>query len=267
MGFLTDEDYDDLPEDNGAAFSLLEGLSRNRLDEIGRDHHGDIAFEDMLRYMNEVTALAKEFELAGIDYNDEPQNYNHEFARFTRAVDAKLAQIRVQRARRNRRDSVALSGNSREKMQHYLERLKAEVSASNLPRKRKASLLDKIAEFETELAKPRFNLALALSFLAMVTATAHDSGEILISAPNITKVFLEMIGKDKQEEADKQDALIRYVQPKQLQDQRPTTPTVSTSTALAQHTSFKMIEAGDFGSTKGNFGGSFADDLDDDFPF
>jgi hypothetical protein len=266
MGYLTDEDYDDLPEDNGAAFCLLEGLSRNRLYEIGRDERGDIGFEDMLRYMNEVTALAKEFGLAGIDYSDEPEHYSHEFARFTRAVDATLAQVRVQRARRDRRNSVALSGNSREKMHHYLERLKAEVCASNLPKKRQTALLDKIAEFEAELAKPRLNLALAMSLVAMVTATAHDGGEILTSAPSITKAFLEIIGRDKQEETDRQDALPRYVQPKQLQDQRPTTPKVSTSTALA-HPGFKAIEAGGFGSTKGGFGGGFADDLDDDVPF
>lgn len=264
MGYLTDDDYDDLPEDNGAAFCLLEGLSRSRLYEVGRDDRGDITFEDMLRYMNEVTALAKEFELAGIDYNDEPERYSHEFARFTRAVDATLAQIRVQRARRDRRNSVALSGNSREKMQHYLERLKAEVSASNLPKKRQTALLDKIVEFEAELAKPRFNLALAMSLVAMVTATAHDGVELLTSAPSISKTFLEMFGKDKQEETDRQDALPRYVQPKQLQDQRATTPKLPTSTALA-HPGFKTIEMGEFGSFKGGFdsGGGFADDLED----
>jgi hypothetical protein len=269
MGYLTDDDYDDLPEDNGAAFSLLEGLSRSRPYEAGRDDRGDITFEDMLRYMNEVTALAKEFEFTAIDYDDQPDHYTHEFARFTRAVDATLAQIRVQRARRDRRNSVALSGNSREKMQHYLERLKEEIAASSLPKKRQTALLDKIIEFEAELTKPRLNLAIAMALVAMVTTTAHDGGELLTSAPSISKAFLEMIGKDKQDEADTQAALPRYVRPKQLQDQRPVAPKASTSTALT-HTGSQTITTakGGFGRG-GSFGqvGGFSDDLDDDVPF
>jgi len=261
MGYLTDKDYDNLPEDDGEAFCLLEGISRDRLYAADHDDQGDLHFEDMLRYMNEVSAIAAEFCLTGLDWNEEADSYSREFARFTRAVDAKLAQIRVQRARRDRRNSVALSGNSREKMQHYLERLKAEVSASNLPKKRQTSLLDKIAEFEAELAKPRFNLALAMSLVAMVTTIAHDGGEILVSAPHLTKAFLEIIGKEKQEEIDKQEALPRYIQPKQLQDQRPAVPKLSTSTALASP-GFKTIS-----TAKGHGGsfdsGGFADDLDD----
>lgn len=263
MGYLTDADYDDLPEDDGAAFSMLETLARNRLYESERDRDDDLFYDETMRYMNEVAAIAEEFGLTGIEFNEEADNHKREFARFTRAVDAKLSQIRIQRARRDRRNSVALSGSSREKMQHYLEKLKVEVSASDLPKKRRTSLLDKITEFEAELAKPRFNLALAMSLVAMVTATAHDGGEILTSAPNMTKAFLEIIGKDKQEETDRQDALPRYVQPKQLQDQRPVAPKTSTSTAVAQPGS-----KGGFGRG-GSFGqvGEFSDDLDDDVPF
>jgi hypothetical protein len=266
MGYLTDQDYDDLPEDDGEAFCLLEGISRDRLHAAERDDRGDLHYEDMLRYMNEVSAIASEFNLTGLDYDEDADNYSREFARFTRAVDAKLAQIRVQRARRDRRNSVALSGSSREKMQHHLERLKAEVSASSLPKKRQTSLLDKIAEFEAELAKPRFNLALAMSLMAMVTATAHDGGEILTSAPSITKAFLEIIGKEKQEETDRQATLPRYVQPKQLPDHHTTLPTLSTTTALAQP-GFTTAGINGFDAGKSSSSDGFSGDLDRDVPF
>ncbi len=90
MSYLTDADYDDLPEDNGAAFSKLEGLSRKRLHESSHDSDGDIRFEDMLRYMDEISAIAEEFGFDDVVYNEEPNHYSHEFARFTRLVDAKV---------------------------------------------------------------------------------------------------------------------------------------------------------------------------------
>lgn len=257
MGYLTDADYDDLPEDNGAAFSALEGLSRDRLHSAERDERGDMYVEDLLRYMNEISAIAAEFELQGVEWDEDSENHYREFARFTRAVDAKLAQIRIQRARRNKNNSVALSGNSRQKMQHYLENLKAEVASSNLPDRHKNALLDKIREFEIELAKPRFNMALALSFVAMVTTIAHDGGETLVAAPNIVKSVLQIFHTDKQAEDDAKAALPRYVEPKKLKDHRepaPARPPKSTSTQIVSVNSTKKLFRDQ---------GGFGDDLDD----
>ena len=201
MGYLTNDDYDDLPADDWEAFAKLEAISRERLYSVQRDRDGDIPFEDMLRYMNEIAALADHFEVPDISYDPEPDgHYSHEFARFTRAVDYRLAQIRVRRSRRNQRDSVAITGPAREKIHHHIERLKEEVSAANIPDKRKQALLDRIAEFEAELAKRRVNLAAVMTVIALVSSIVHDNAETLIESPKIVQAISALFGAAKTDE-------------------------------------------------------------------
>lgn len=201
MGYLTNEDYDDLPNDDGEAFAKLEAISRDRLYTVGRDRDGDISFEDMLRYMNEIAALAEQFEITDISYDAQPEgHYSYEFARFTRAVDYRLAQIRVRAARRSKRESVAVTGPTRKKIQHYLERLKEEVQAANIPDKRKNALLDRIADFEAELTKRRVNLAAVMTVIALVSSVIHDNTETLIESPKIVQAISALFGAAKIEE-------------------------------------------------------------------
>jgi len=202
MGFLTNDDYDDLPSDDWEAFAKLEAISRDRLYSVER-FQDDISFEDMLRYMNEVSALADQFEVSDISYDAQPEgHYSYEFARFTRAVDYRLAQIRVRRARRNQRDSVAITGATREKIQHYLERLKSEINAADIPQKRKKSLLEKIAEFEAELVKKRVNLAAIMTVVALVSSVVHDNAETLIESPKLVQSISALFGTAKIEEEE-----------------------------------------------------------------
>ncbi len=204
VGYLKNDDYDDLPEDDGEAFAKLEAISRDRLYEEERDRDGDLPWECMLSYMNEITALADQFEVTEISYDAQPEgHYAHEFARFTRAVDYRLAQIRVRMSRRNKRNSVAITGPTREKIQHHLERLKEEVKAANIPDKRKNALLDRIADFEAELAKRRVNLAAVMTVIALVSSVIHDNAETLTESPKIVQAISALFGaaKTKEDEA------------------------------------------------------------------
>jgi hypothetical protein len=248
MGYLTNEDYDDLPVDDGEAFAKLEAISRNRLYAEERDRDGDITFEDMLRYMNEVAALADQFEITEISYDPQPEgHYSHEFARFTRAVDYRLAQIRVRRSRRNQRDSVAITGPTREKIQHHLERLKAEVSAANIPEKRREALLRKIADFETELTRPRVNLAAVMAVIALASSAIHDNAETLIESPKILHAISVLFGTAKAEEDEAASKLPKPEPFKAIPDMRK-------RQALATFTG-------------GIDGPRFTNDLDEDVPF
>ena len=223
MGYLTNDDYDDLPADDWEAFAQLEAISRERLHAVQRDRDGDIPFEDMLRYMNEIAALADHFEVPDISYDPEPDShYSHEFARFTRAVDYRLAQIRVRRARRNQRDSVVITGPTREKIQHYLERLKEEVSAASINDKRKQALLDRIAEFEAELSKRRVNLAAVMTVVALVSSIGHDNAETLIDSPKIVQSISALFGAAKTEEDEATPRLPKPEPFKAIPDMRRT---------------------------------------------
>lgn len=220
MGFLRDDDYDDIPDDDLEAFSHLEAISRDRLDKRGRDQDDELYYEDMLRYMNEIAALANHFDIPDIAYDDQPDNYRVEFARFTRAVDYRLAQIRMQRARRVRRESVELSGSSRQRIQHHLEKLKVEVTASNLPDDRKRALLERIADFEQELAKKRFSLVVAMGLAALTLTAVHEFEGTLLDAPKAVELITAALGKAKVKEDEKAKRLPPRQPFKEIPDMR-----------------------------------------------
>lgn len=241
MGYLRDEDFDDLPDDDGDAFVRLEGLSRERLHDSETDNNGNLTYTSLMRYMNEVTALAEQFGLSGISYDDGYDDHYSEYGRFTRKVEFQMAQIRVQRARRRRKNSVALSGPGRERIQHHLERLKTEIEAAELPEKRKAALRDKLTEFEAELSQKRFNLVAAAALFALIAATSNDFVGTLTEAPKLVNSIASALGAEKLKE-DEAAKLLSPSEPiKSLTDMRPK-PTARPAPA-------------------------FDSDLDDDVPF
>ena len=242
MGFLANEDYDGLPSDDGEAFAKLEAISRSCLQATERDQNDSIPVDELLRYMNEISALAHQFDIPDISYDDEPSNYWTEFAKFTRAVDYRLAQIRVQRARRDQRASVALTGNAREKIQHYIERLKDEIHRADIAEKRKSALLEKIAELEIELSKPRVSLIIVMGVIALASSIVHDNTETMLEAPKIIQIIGALFGSAKSEEEDAAGHLPKPAVFKEIPDLRKDRKPFPT-------------KAG------------FADDLDDDIPF
>jgi len=73
------------------------------------DRDGDLLYEDVVGYMNEVAALAEHFQVPGVSFDPEfSTSVNVEYATFTRAIEYRAVQIRARRARRDRRNSVAL---------------------------------------------------------------------------------------------------------------------------------------------------------------
>jgi len=227
MAFLKDEDFYDLPEDDGEAFAKLEAVSRSRLLECGRDRDDNLPYDMLMGYMNEVSALADEYKIPDISYDRQANNIQWEFADFTRLVEFRTVQIRAQRARRDRRNSVAISGPGRERIQHHIERLKAEIEAADIPEKRKRALKEKIADFEAELAKKRFNLAQAMMLVALVAASANDLGGAFDGVAKIVHSISEAIGTEKLADEERQHLLPPREPFKAIPDLRRSVPTTS----------------------------------------
>jgi hypothetical protein len=240
MAYLRDEDFEELPENDGDAFTRLEAISRERLHNAETDTNGNLTYESIMGYMNEIAALASEFNIPDISYEQEPDNYHTEFGRFTRAVEYRLAQIRVQRARRLRRNSVALTGTRRERIQHFLERIRDEIQGADIPDKRKRALLDRLADFERELAKNRFDLMKAMALFALAAAAAHD----FVGTLNETKELVQSIS-----------AVLGSAQ---IEDEEA-------AKLLPQHEPFKAIP--DLRQDAKAANPAFDADLDDDVPF
>lgn len=222
MSLLNEEDYEDLPSDDREAFAKLQGIAWQRVREEGEDSDGDPPARVALDYMTEVAALAHQFDVPGINYHLESNSgWVSNYREFVRAVQYQLVQIRVQRSRREQKNSLTISGPGRERIQHHLEQLKVEISASSIDEKRKRALLDKIADFEVELAKKRFNLAAAMAVVALIAATASDSAGALEGAMKLATSISVAIGNEKAEDDERQLALPKREPLKAIPDMRP----------------------------------------------
>lgn len=250
MAYLTADDYDNISEDDHEAFVTLANISRERLYDTPTDSNGNLTWESLMDYMNEVTALADQLEIHGIHYDASYDNYHEEYARFVRSVEYRIAQIQIQRARRSRKSSIAISGPGRERIHHYLEKLKEEICAADVPEKRKQILLERIAEFELELAKKRFNLATAMAMVALVAATAADFSGVFKDVPSLTNAISVLLGKEKMSDDEACDRMRLEHEPlKAIPDMR-TASTLKPST-----------------SVRDSFGGDYTSEPDDDVPF
>ena len=221
MAFLKDEDFDDLPDDDGEAFAKLEAISRDRLLALQRDGNDNLPYEEIMGYMNEVTALAEQYDIPDIIYERDPNSIYSAFGDFTRRVEFRTVQIRAQRARRDKRNSVAISGPGRERIQHHIERLKEEIQAASINEKRKRALMERIIDFEAELAKKRFNLAEAMMLVALVAASANDLGGAFDGVAKIVHSISEAIGTEKLEDEERRRLLPPREPFKAIQDMRP----------------------------------------------
>jgi hypothetical protein len=76
----------------------------------------------------------------------------------------------------------------------------AEIREADIPEKRKKALLDKIADFESELTKRRVNLAAVMAVIALVSSAIHDNAETLIESPKIVHAISAIFGAAKAEE-------------------------------------------------------------------
>lgn len=224
MGYLFDDDFDDLPEDDHDAFAKLESISRGRFHQLESDQYGNYDYLDVMSYMNEVAALAEQFGIQDITYDQDPESFQREYGRFTRAVEYQLAQIKVRRARRVRRESVSITGANRERIQHHLEKIKGEIEAADIPASRKRALMERLGEFEFELSKKRFNLARAMALFALAAAAVHDFSGTLLDTPKIIQTISGILGKEQITE-DEQTKLLPAKPPlKALEDQRVCQP-------------------------------------------
>ena len=66
VAYLNEEDYENISEDDHEAFVSLASISRQRLYETETDNSGNLSWEAVMDYMNEVTALAHQLGIDGI---------------------------------------------------------------------------------------------------------------------------------------------------------------------------------------------------------
>lgn len=109
---ITEDDYDNLPEDSGQKFVALEAVCRRNLNKLILSE-GDNEYDTLLRsqYMMTVAAAAEELGVPGIEFPNEnrPSDYLNDFmVAVTRAV----TKLSLQKSSR-RQGSVLIAARTR----------------------------------------------------------------------------------------------------------------------------------------------------------
>ena len=151
--------YDDLPEDHEKAFVYLERQFRADLDESLKDNDkGGYDAYCKRKYMSAVIAAAKSLDIPGIaDYSAPYKDREvwDVFEMFETDVLNLTIQIEINHSRRRKKYSVVFDSADRQKLRHYIERIRTTVEASNAPQAKRDAIFKKLAELILEIDRDR----------------------------------------------------------------------------------------------------------------
>jgi hypothetical protein len=203
IDLISEEEFDNLPEDDEQCFIEFEGICRRQMDRLIKGSNNssfDVSVRN--RYMSQVSGAAQE---CGIDLppsrqsTDYEQNFDN-FSEFAEATAGEVARIRVRNRRARSTFSVQLTDNTRTKILHYVSRLREVIDTSSLPAAQRARLYERLNEFMEELDKRRLNLGKAMVILSVVIASLGSATTIAAEGPLAVTHIMSLIGADKQSE-------------------------------------------------------------------
>jgi len=233
---ISDQDYDDLPEDDEKCFAEFENRIHSKMAFILDDDRRSAEFYQSIKsqYMASVYSVAVE---CGITSLPSPPQFsgNDEFysfySHFELAVQGEVARIRVRGRRSRNSDSVLLIGNTKTKIRHHVSRLREVIGASNLPISKQQALNAKLDELMVEIDKPRLSFGKTMAVLSWVVVglPAVAANTTIIAAEGHTAItnIMRLIGADKESE----DAAALRLTPSQKALPAPSAPPVKAETA------------------------------------
>lgn len=211
LRFITHEQLDDLDEDPRIGFMQLVDHAQRSLDqqlsEFSSDEDGYYDRQSVERsFMNVIVASAKEMDVEPFNSIEIPEinssSWSSEYPQFKADLDHYVTQIVLSNSRRNRKNSVRLSAQSRQKIHTYLNALRECVLKSDIDDKKQKILLVKIDEFEQELTKARIKLSQVMLWSIAILGLPNDAwGSADIVKKLVTNV-VELVAQEKAIEKD-----------------------------------------------------------------
>lgn len=152
--------YEDLPEDNFAAFIHLESEFRRELEEKIEHSESNGSYEYAAAdYMNKTLAAAKALEISAlIAYEIDTKNssqFHDTFTSFKRDVDNIIVQIRILGSRRRRGMSVGLAVDQKVKIHALITKIRSTIESSSAATPKKEKLYTILAKLAEEVDKTR----------------------------------------------------------------------------------------------------------------
>jgi DNA-binding transcriptional regulator YbjK len=217
--FLSDEEIENLPTDDHAAFLQFVKLSRRSLSEQTRnlddndEHQWRHIQEARHGFMNVVTAAAKRYQVEPFASLVVPRLKNYgsdEHREFISDLDHYMTQLVLSDAMRSKRDSIVLSENAKSKIRTHLHHLRESVANSDLPEEKRDRLLQKLLAFESEIEKRRLSIfAVGMVTLEVLAIPGAMAGSYDI----VNKMLAHVLHTVAEEKTIQDDRQPMYVEP------------------------------------------------------
>lgn len=205
--FITQEEIEDLPDDNEAAFLSFVRIARARLSEATskldprQEDEWEMVNEARHGFMNVVTAAARRYDISPFSKIDVPkigQFANDTHRQFVADLDHYMTQLLLSDGLRTKRDSVLLSEQAKQRIKTHLHHLREQIEKEDMPDKTRQDLFAKLEVFEQELNKRRLSL-LAIAKITVEILAAP--GALVASYDIATKLLSNVMVTVAQEKA------------------------------------------------------------------
>lgn len=189
--FLTQDQIDDLPDDDDeGAFLKLVNHATRKLSELtagldeSQEHDWAQIRDYRYSFVNVIAAAAQQYRVRAFEGLDIPEFKDFDsgdYRKYRDQLDHYVTQAVLAASIKARRTTVQLSPDTKVLIRKYTSDLREIIERAELDGKKREALLDKLAAFEAELEKKRFNLVavtmLAIGLLGAPGALA-ESGEV-----------------------------------------------------------------------------------------
>ena len=228
---VTAEELQSVPDDPSQAFGYLARLSqvryRERLSKIDiSDPFSSFATNDIrVGFAKTLIGIAQAYDLnpfansySKIDDNGSDSNtdLSDELIKFERDLPVFLAKLEIHNIKTRNQNHIPISIISREKIRSHIDSIKILLDKTDISRKRKEHLYSYLLKFESEITKPKLNIADAgILFIRVLEITA--SMTVIADSESIRKITNAIVMEvSKASIEDKEDRLLTIDQPKLL---------------------------------------------------
>jgi hypothetical protein len=183
---LTEEEMADAPEDNAMAFAYLVRIAQRRLDDFTRDlsWRDDDDREHIMRarygFMSTMLGLGRTLEVEPFKSMEVPQFEDYDYSaerQFRHDLDHCLTQLVMGNVIRDRRNSIALTTDTKERIRSHIHHIKTAIDQADVSDAKRAALHSKLADFEAALEKGRLNLfAVSRVVFEILSVSANVAG-------------------------------------------------------------------------------------------
>ena len=205
--FLTEDDYDFLPEEPSRRWVSVERKARQKLASIEAEYDESVSLDTLrTEYMAIVASAAEELGVEGVRF---PYSENINDAYFAFVRDVRIASTKIMLRESGKKDptTVGVSNAGKEVVRSQIRILEREIRRSGLAKTEVEELLGICRTLERELDRPRIRIGYAIRLLGKIGGAYALGATAIVATPQAIGVITSVLGAEKSAEIDSVPAL------------------------------------------------------------